>query len=143
METMEEKQMKKTGPPGPRPKPKPRRKYGVVVRPGERMPIEDPNLYTLAIRDVGVGDKRYRVFFRTELATIDRIASDAVYTLLDGQKLEATKPTIYIETREVLNVEEKHVVKKITNPVKKKRKATAMQKFKDSIGKKKRKASRK
>ena len=111
--------MKKTGPPGPRPKPRPRKKRLEPLGPNE-----ETNLYTLAIRDVGVGDTRYRVFFRTELATIDKIASDAVYTHLDGNKLEATRPTVYVETRELLDAKEQYVVKKILNPVKKKRKAS-------------------
>ena len=113
--------MKKKGPPGPRPKPRPRKKTKKMEALGLN---ETTNLYTLAIRDVGVGDTRYRVFFRTELATIDKIASDAVYTHLDGNKLEATRPTVYVETRELLDAKEQYVVKKILNPVKKKRKAT-------------------
>ncbi len=84
---------------------------------------ETTNLYTLAIRDVGVGDTRYRVFFRIELETIDKIAADAVCTHVDGCKLEAAKPTIYIETRELLGEREEYVVKKVLNPVKKKAKA--------------------
>jgi len=118
----EKKHMKKTGPPGPRPKPRPRKK--IDTNPQRTPPGEDPNLYTLITRDVGHGDERYRVFFRIELAALDRVAFEAVTTHLDGKTLEATRATLYVETRERLADTEKYVVKKIPNPVKKKRKAS-------------------